>query len=79
MDLFVDVETSQFIIKMDGCDEDDDQLMLNLLTCFQYSLNEISSGCSWRNLFSLGIHISGRTKAVSVLQNQVVLDIAEKT
>lgn len=78
---FANTETLQFcfIIKVDRFDEDKAQLMHNLLAHSHYCFHDISGSCVWRNFFSFGIHVSGRAKDVSVFQNQVVLDIAEKT
>lgn len=67
------------LVKMDRCDEGEDQIMHNLLAHSHYCFHEISGSGVWRNFFSFGIHVFGRAKNVSVSQNQVVLNIAEKT
>lgn len=77
MDLLIERPCSFVsMIKVDRCGEDEDRLLHNLLA---YCLHELSESGVWRNFFSFGIHVSGRTKDVSVFQNQVVLDLAEKT
>lgn len=53
--------------------------MHNQLFHCHYCFHEISGNVVWKNFFSFRIHVSGRVKDVSVFQNQVVLDIAEKT
>lgn len=75
MDLLIERPCSfVFMIKVDRCGEDEDRFLHNLLVYY-----ELSESGVWRNFFSSGIHVSGRTKDVSVFQNQVVLDLDEKT
>lgn len=53
--------------------------MHNVLAHCHYCFHEISANGIWKNFFSFRIYVSGRVKDVSVFQNQVILNIAEKT